>query len=129
MQVEWQTLKAIRQTEAIDLLYLFPIGAVVRQAAIDFSKVDPHKEAALTKIYGGRSWREEWYRESPQADLLDARPPTLRTASKKEIEAGFKNRLGGLFPYVSPPLPLLRRVSPRYFAWPIASSRAAMRIA
>jgi three-Cys-motif partner protein len=65
MQVEWQTLEAIRQTEAINLLYLFPIGAVLRQAAIDFSKVDPHKEAALTKLYGGRSWRDEWYRESP----------------------------------------------------------------
>jgi three-Cys-motif partner protein len=107
MQVEWQTREAIKQTEAIDLLYLFPIGAVLRQAAVDLSKVDPHKEAALTKLYGGRSWREEWYRESPQADLLQAKPPILRSATKQEIEAGFKLKLETLFPYVSSPLPLL----------------------
>lgn len=107
MQVEWGTLQAIQQTRAVDLLYLFPIGAILRQAALDLSKVDQHKEAAITRIYGGRSWREEWYSESPQVDMLQLAPTVLRHANKQQIEAGFKARLETLFPYVSPPLPLL----------------------
>jgi three-Cys-motif partner protein len=107
MQVEWSTLEAIRSTRAVDLLYLFPIGAVLRQAAKDLSRIDASKENALNRIYGGKGWREEWYKESPQGDLLQIQRAMLRQATRAQIEVGFKERLETVFPYVSPPLPLL----------------------
>ncbi len=77
MEVEWSTLETIRDTLAIDLLYLFPLSAVYRQAATDLSKVDANKENALNRIYGDNSWREAWYTESSQGDLLEAQPTGL----------------------------------------------------
>jgi len=109
MQVEWGMLEAIRGTRAVDLLYLFPIGAVLRQAAKNLNKVDSSKEKALNRIYGGSSWRDEWYRASPQGDLLHGPPTLLRKATRGQIELGFKQKLEALFPYVSPSLPLLTR--------------------
>jgi three-Cys-motif partner protein len=125
MQVEWKTLQAIRDTRAVDLLYLFPIGPVLRQAAIDLSKVDQAKEDALTRLYGGNAWRQDWYKESPQSDWLQTSPTMLRNTTKQQIESGFKARLETLFPYVSEPLPLLTTRGAQLFSLFLAVSNQA----
>ena len=127
MQVEWQTLQSIRETRSVDLLYLFPIGGILRQAALDLSKVDPHKDAAITRIYGTSRWREEWYSESRQGDLLKAAPTILRHATNQQIEAGFKARLETLFPYVSDPLPLLTSRGAKLYSLFLAASNDSPR--
>lgn len=109
MQVDWSTLKAIRRTKAVDLLYLYPIGAVVRQAALDLRKVDEAKAAALTRLHGDNSWRTAWYHELAQGDLLSRNPTMVHAVTARQIEAWFQAKLETLFPYVSEPLPLLTR--------------------
>lgn len=117
MQVEWDTLVAIQQTKAVDLLYLFPIYAILRQAALDLSKVDEHKEAAITRIYGASSWRDEWYRESMQGDMLQPTPTVLRHADKQQIEAGFQSTTTNVIPLRLAPVaaPDHRRCSTLFF--------------
>jgi three-Cys-motif partner protein len=59
MQVEWQTLQSIRETRAIDLLYLFPIGAILRQAALDPARSirirTRRSPASMERAAGGRN--------------------------------------------------------------------------
>lgn len=101
MQVEWKTLEAIRQTQAIDLWYLFPIHAVLRNAPRDGGKLDPSKEAALTRLFGTR---ERWQRilYPPQAaanDLFETsrREVGKRTVTASDVEAAFREELACLF--------------------------------
>jgi three-Cys-motif partner protein len=116
MQVKWQTLEAIRKTRAVDLLYLYPIGAVARQAATNLNDVDDAKAAALTRLHGDDSWLRDWYKVSPQRDLLENDPAMVRSATTRQIEAGFKAKLETLFPYVSDPLPLLTTRGAKLFS-------------
>jgi three-Cys-motif partner protein len=122
MQVDWTTLEAIRRTKAIDLLYLYPIGAVMRQAARDLSKVDADKAAALTRLHGDDSWRCDWYEVSRQQDLLSRDPCMLRAVTARQIEAWFKARLETLFPFVSEPPPLLTPRGAKLFSLFLAVS-------
>ena len=122
MQVDWSTLKAIRRTKAVDLLYLYPIGAVVRQAALDLRKVDEAKAAALTRLHGDNSWRTAWYHELAQGDLLSRNPTMVHAVTARQIEAWFQAKLETLFPYVSEPLPLLTRRGAKLFSLFLAVS-------
>jgi three-Cys-motif partner protein len=101
MQVEWATLEAIKRTEAIDLWYLFPTHAVLRNAPRDGTKLDSHNEAALTRLFGTR---ERWQRilYPPKvlgADMFDeARVEQgKRTVTASDVEAAFREELVGLF--------------------------------
>lgn len=102
MSVEWDTLKAIRATEAIDVWYLVSLSGLFRQAARDGSAVDEKKRAALTRMLGTDEWQKVWYQESPTADLFgDTR--ISRTASVQDMEAYVAKRLSSLFPKVLKP--------------------------
>jgi hypothetical protein len=35
------------------------------------------EDATQARIYGGSSWRDEWYKQSPQADFLQPQPIML----------------------------------------------------
>jgi three-Cys-motif partner protein len=50
MSVEWETLRAIRGTGAIDVWYLVSLAGLFRQAARDESALDEKKSAALTRM-------------------------------------------------------------------------------
>jgi three-Cys-motif partner protein len=122
MQVDWTTLQAIRETKAIDLLYLYPVGAVMRQAPRDLSKLDVDKAAALTRLHGDDSWKRDWYEASRQQDLLSRDLSVLRAMTARQIEAWFKARLERLFPFVSEPLPLLTTRGAKLFSLFLAVS-------
>lgn len=108
MQVEWKTLKAISDTRAIDLWYLFPTNAVTRQAAHSLKKVDEHKSAALDRVLGGDWWRQVFYdnpEDNPQTPFLpglESPDEMRRNIDSTGIEKAFHKRLSDLFPYVAP---------------------------
>jgi three-Cys-motif partner protein len=102
MSVEWDTLRAIRSTEAIDVWYLVSLSGLFRQAARDGNAVDEKKRAALSRMLGTDDWEKAWYQETATRDLFgEAR--ISRTANVPEIEAYVHKRLSELFPKVLKP--------------------------
>ncbi len=108
MSVRWETLRMLAETRAVDVWYLFPIGAVNRQLASDFARVDDDKRRALNEIFGTPSWREEIYVPSEQSSMFDFEPDARRkTLTNSGVERYAQKQLRSLFSYVSEPLPLL----------------------
>lgn len=112
MSVNWETLKIIAATKAIDVWYLFPTHAVLRQTPKDPAKLDVHKEASLTRILGGDWWRNTFYEEQTKENRDDLftfsnvdadyykENAEVRTATAKDVDNAFRNKLREIFPYV-----------------------------
>jgi three-Cys-motif partner protein len=109
MAVKWETLQKIASTQAIDLWYLFPLSAVCRQAANDYSKVDSGKQNALTRLFGTGDWEKAFYQEVGQGDLFsldNSRHDIRRNANVDGILAYMQGRLKTVFPIVLDPIKL-----------------------
>ncbi len=106
MAVRWETLKVIAETGAIDLWYLFPINAVLRQAAKEIEKVDSDKKAALTRVLGSSEWEKEFYKPPAQADLFGGGPGAVRDANVAKFEEYVAKKLREIFPWVADPIQL-----------------------
>lgn len=108
MQVSFSTLKLLAATKRIDVFYLFPLEAVTRQLAHDFSAVDQWKQDKLDDVLGGTDWREDFYASRQQQTVFGELDDSLRrTVSRRDIELWFKRRLEAIpFAHVSDPLPL-----------------------
>ena len=107
MSVDWETLKAIRATEALDVWYLVSLAGLYRQAARDGRSLTPDKRAAIIRMLGYDGWEAEWYQSDSGQSLfgeLDERE--YRTADVQMIEATVTKRLKTLFPAVGGPLKL-----------------------
>jgi three-Cys-motif partner protein len=102
LHVEWPTLKAIADTRAIDLWYLFPYAGLYRQAAKDADALDADKKAAITRILGTDEWEKEFYRPSKQQDLF-GKDSDERGVSHQEMLDYVSKRLHDIFPAVLPP--------------------------
>ena len=108
MNVEWDTLRVLASTKAVDVWYLFPMLAVTRQLARDISRVDQHKSAKLDSIFGTTDWRQELYDTQVITDLFEQPVTTsVRKVTLPQIEEYARSRLKTLFRYVSEPLPLI----------------------
>ena len=117
MSVKWETLKLLAETGAVDVWYLFPTGAVNRQLAGDFAKVDAHKQRALDEVFGSTAWREDIYKVDTARGLFDEVVTTAtKTFTVDEIERYARDRLKTVFGYVSDPLPLLNDRDSKIFS-------------
>lgn len=103
ISVEWNTLEVISKTKAIDVWYLFPINAVVRQSPHDLSRMDESKRSALTRIFGTDVWLRRIYEASAQIDLFGAEPAMIRNADAQRLERFVRERLETAFAKVLPP--------------------------
>lgn len=102
-QVEWETLRAIAATRAIDLWYLFPTGmGVLRQLPHDIARQAPAWAASLTKVFGTEDWKDRFYRPDPTIPLLGLTVGPVREASAEVIEEFLIERLRTEFTVVSP---------------------------
>ncbi|KKX25328.1 three-Cys-motif partner protein TcmP [Rhizobium sp. LC145] len=120
MEVEWETLKMIAATKAIDVWYLFPLSGLYRQAARNMSKIDETKARAITRMLGTEAWREELYSEAPPAgDLLAFLEPQevlQRNADVAGLERDVRERLLTIFPEVLEPYALPPVERPQKFS-------------
>lgn len=108
MNVDWETLKLLANTSAVDVWYLFPMLAVTRHLANDMARVDEHKAAKLDAIFGTTNWREELYDTQVFTNLFEETVTTsVRKVTLPQIEEYARKRLETLFRYVSPSLPLI----------------------
>jgi three-Cys-motif partner protein len=118
MTVDWDTLKAIAATKAIDVWYLFSLSGLYRQAARRIDSIDLTKRAAITRMLGTDAWEGELY-SSPPRDLLsalDMPPDRQRAADVTGLELYVQRRLNELFPYVLEPLALPINKKPQRFS-------------
>lgn len=109
--LEWETLKIIAATKALDVWYLFPLSSVFRNAPHALEKLTPEKRASITKILGTSEWEAEFYREPPKVrmsffDIQEERK-VKRTVNVDAIEAFIDRRLKAVFPAVGKPRRLL----------------------
>jgi len=126
MAVRWETLKILADPGAVDVWYLFPLNAVVRQLAHNYGAVTADKQASLDEIFGTSSWRDELYETRVEPSLFDEpSTSTRRKVTQREIEAYFQTRLKVIFPYVSNPLPLLTPRGAQLFSLFCASANAS----
>jgi len=68
-EVEWNTLKMISNTKAIDVWYLFPFSAAQRMMKND-GKIDEKWKLKLNKIFGDDGWFDKFYVSDPQISLF-----------------------------------------------------------
>jgi three-Cys-motif partner protein len=98
MEVEWATVEAIAQTEALDVWYLFPLMGIYRQAAKNAVAIDDNKRALITRVLGTDEWERAWY-DTPhgQKDTFDHQQAPVRMVNVDKIESYVKGRLEWVF--------------------------------
>lgn len=107
LQVEWSTLQAIAETQALDLWYLFPLAGLYRNAPLEISALDEGKRNAVARLLGDYNWTEHFYREPASAVIPlfgDAMiEPAARALNVDAIERFVHARLRSIFPHVEQP--------------------------
>lgn len=127
-EVEWETLKTIAQTSAIDIWYFFPLSGVYRNMPIDQDKQDESKKSSLQKLLGTDNW-QSFYAEEEffTADLFDedkSEPAIKREPGWEKLLGFVKSRLEEIFSAVSSPK-LLPNKGPKQYALFFAVSNSA----
>jgi three-Cys-motif partner protein len=96
MQVDWSTIEALGDTNAVDLWYLFPLNAVSRMLP---RNRPPRKEWAdrLTSVLGADDWQSAFYTPSGQGSLFGTGEGDARDANSEAIISYVKERLRTAF--------------------------------
>jgi three-Cys-motif partner protein len=98
-QVEWKTIEAIAETQAIDLWYLFPLMAVNRLLANDPGKTWRNP---LNRVFGTDEWFERFYRSHQIDDIFGESVEVVRKACNTDaISQFFRERLEKVFTKVA----------------------------
>ena len=95
-QVSWPTVEAIAASMKIDCWILFPLMAVTRMMPMDREPNEANGEE-LDRIFGGRRYWLESYRDSPQLSLLDDEPRRQRAPGSRQIADRYRQRLSDIF--------------------------------
>jgi three-Cys-motif partner protein len=109
MNVNWEILRAVADTKALDVWLLFPLGATVRNLPKNASALDKSKRDAVTRIFGTEDWYKEFYEAStPPTRTLFGNPPpepprVQRVATVNQVESFARKRLETIFKHVEPP--------------------------
>lgn len=107
MQVEWPLIRAIAQTQAIDLWILFPLGMAVNRL---LTKAEPPPEEwaqALTRLFGTDEWKATFYPQKKVLTLFGEEDLQSKQANFVQIGQFFVDRLKTVFTAVAEnPLPL-----------------------
>ena len=106
MEVEWNTIKTIAKTKAIDLWILFPAMAVNRLLYKN-KKIPQTFCNKLNKVFGSTDWNQAFYQKSPQLNLFDKNTKLAKTASFESIKSYYLKKLRSAFSGVADnPIPL-----------------------
>lgn len=107
-ETDWAMLRAIAETKALDMFWLFPLSAVYRNAPHDHGMLTPEKRAMVSKCLGCDDWEGSFYGASKAVvrDLFDD-APKVRHVDSANIEAFVTEKLKAIFPHVEKPARLL----------------------
>jgi three-Cys-motif partner protein len=108
MQVDWDTIKIIASTRAIDLWILFPLGVAVNRLLKKNAKIDQKWCEKLDKLFGNHDWYDAFYKVQIENGLFENIESIQKTCNFKAIGDYYVKRLKTIFPGVAEnPLPLL----------------------
>lgn len=116
MQVEWDTIKALAKTKAIDVWILFPLGVAVNRLLRKDGVINSKIKERLDKIFGSDDWISEFYIEEETESLFGSEQRTRKIGDFDKISKYFNNRLKSIFAGVAEnPIPLFNsRNNPLY---------------
>lgn len=97
--VQWETLKTVAATEAIDVWYLFPFNAANRLMK-KTGEIDQTWKNKLNDIFGDNSWESEFYEEDMQLNMYGT-TEMIRNANTESLKSYIEKRLGTIFAKVS----------------------------
>ncbi|MEN8153568.1 MAG: three-Cys-motif partner protein TcmP, partial [Acidobacteriota bacterium] len=98
MQVEWETIKAIANTEAIDLWYLFPLGVGVnRLLKKEVEKIPNTWEDKLNNIFGTEEWKNVFYTEVKDFTLFGEKNRIVKDVDFTKMSEFIITRLKTIF--------------------------------
>lgn len=97
MQVEWETIKAVGETRAIDIWLLFPLGVAVNRMVTKDGEIINTWRQKLDIMFGETDWYDEFYKESVSHDLFGAKTQLKKVANFDSIGQYFVRRLKTAF--------------------------------
>ena len=107
MEVEWQTVTAIANTQAIDLWILFPLGIAVNRLLKRDGDVDTTVQHKLDKFFGTIDWYGTFYEIASSPTLFGEEMVIQKKSDFRSIAQYFVERLQTVFKGVANnPLPL-----------------------
>jgi three-Cys-motif partner protein len=106
MQVAWDTVEAVARTNAIDLWYLFPVGAVMR--LLTHAQPPSSWAGRLTAVLGTTDWKSEFYLREEKDTLFGKEQGTERNVDTERVGRFFVKRLNAIFAKVASRPILLR---------------------
>ena len=102
MNVEWELLCAIAQTQAIDLWLLFPLGTGINRLLTRQELPEKAFSDKLTRIFGIDAWKEAFYKTEVQGSLFGEREGIVKDTSFDDMGKFFMLRLESIFSKVAP---------------------------
>ena len=107
MEVEWQTIAMIANTQAIDLWILFPLGIAVNRLLKRDGDVDTTVRHKLDRFFGTTDWYDTFYEIVANPTLFGEEIVIQKTSNFQSIGQYFVERLQTIFTGVAKnPLPL-----------------------
>jgi three-Cys-motif partner protein len=103
MQVEWEVLKTIAETQAIDLWLLVPLGIGVNRMMPQRKLPEEKWAARLTAFFGSEEWKSKFYAPVQRnPTLFDDLDETVsagieKNVSHDQLAAYFIDRLKEIF--------------------------------
>lgn len=97
MQVEWKTIEAVAQTNAIDLWLLFPLGIGVNRLLTKTGDIPESWQRRLNLLLGTEDWYDEFYKVETTPTLFGNDQERVVKATMETIGRYFNNRLQAIF--------------------------------
>jgi len=116
MQVTWDTIVAIANTQAVDLWILFPLGVAVNRLIRRDGKISEAWRRKLDAMFGATDWYEAFYRPKITQGLFGEESSMEKISNFESIGQYFVQRLKTVFAGVAEnPRPLFNsRNNPLY---------------
>jgi len=101
LEVRWDLVQCLAETEVCDVWYLFPLGGVIRMMTNDGQIPDSWRDR-LTRVFGTDDWHEAFYKSNPQRSLFACNSERLlKDASTQQVIDYVRKRLRTVFADVS----------------------------
>ena len=116
MQVPWETIEVIAETQAIDLWYLFPIGIALNRLLRRDGRIEESYRSKIDLLLGSTEWYNLFYTERRKSGLFEEELSIDKIANFELIKQYFVTRLKTIFPGVAdnPRLLLNSKNTPLY---------------
>lgn len=101
MEVEWKTIVALGQTQAVDLWILFPLGQAINRILTKSGPPTGVWADRLTKFFGTENWQEAFYQREVQLTLFGEEETIKKSADFEQIGNFFLKQLATVFAQVA----------------------------